>query len=170
MNQSVRKAILMISCVLLQACASQPGIRPPGEMVKAGNVPPPNPALDHYIAWVPLERAQTATVAEAMAHVSLRNAREQTSHDLCNGEPVTSGIAIEKFGPVTALTPESMGGRPAWYYRISLQPGLNGCRNEQSANLYQALRARLPSWINLSQAGSVPDERQTTTVMQTRPR
>lgn len=121
-------------------------------MVNAASLPPTSPGLDHYISWVPLSQAQTASVAEAMTHISLNNAREQLSHDLCAGDRVSSGAVVEKHGPIAVRTPASMGAYPAWYYRISQQPGLTGCRNEQSGRLYQALQTRLPNWISVSPA------------------
>ena len=157
MNQLVTKLTLMVSYLLLQACASQPVAWHSDGMVPADNLPVANPDLDHYVAWVPLERAQTATVAEAMTHISLRNAREQTSHDLCDGIPVTGGVAIEKYGPVTSQTPAGQGGQTAWYYRISVQPGLQGCGKQSTDRLYEALQTRLPTWISFQPAGQVTD-------------
>ncbi len=154
MYQVVTRSILAISAALLCACASQPPGTTPAAMVNASAVPAGDPGLDHYIAWIPLEQAQTATVAEAMTHISLRNAREQTSHDLCDGRLITGGNVIERHGPVATRTPASMGGRPAWYYRISQQPGLGGCNNGRDNYLYQALQARLPRWMRLSRAGT----------------
>ena len=153
MIQFVTRLTLMVSCLLLHACASQPITPRSAGTVDAGSLPVANPGLDHYIAWVPLERAQTATVAEAMTHISLKNAREQTSHDLCDGIPVTGGVAVEKYGPVTSHRPVGMGGQPAWYYRISIQPGLQGCEQQSTARLYEALQTRLPSWIDFQPAG-----------------
>lgn len=152
MNQSVRLFSLLIASTLLYACASQPPARQPLGMVNAASLPPTTPGLDHYIAWIPLEQAQTATVAEAMTHISLNNARAQVSHDICDGGRVSSGTIVEKHGPVAATTPASMGAYPAWYYRISQRPGLTGCRTEHSGGLYQALQTRLPRWISISPA------------------
>jgi hypothetical protein len=88
-------------------------------------------------------------VAEAITHISLRGAREQASHDICKGVMIRQGKIIEKHGPVVAEMPATMGGRPAWYYRISQQPGLYGCRNRRTTHLYQAIQARLPAWISI---------------------
>jgi hypothetical protein len=141
---------LVITCTLLHACAGQLPTRLPLGMVKAESLPPTPPGLDHYISWVPLAQAQTASVAEAMTHISLSKAREHLSHDLCNGDRVSRGAVVEKYGPIAVRTPASMGAYPAWYYRISQQPGLTGCRNEQSSRLYRALQTRLPPWISVS--------------------
>ena len=148
----------MIAATLLHACASQPAGRIPTDMPSAGALPPGSAGLDHYVAWIPLEQAQTAAVAEAMTHISLRNAREQVGHDLCNGALITDGNVIEKLGPVAARMPASMGEQPAWYYRISQQPGLGGCQPARDASLYQALQARLPRWISFTPAGPVDSQ------------
>ena len=150
MFQLVRTSSLVILCTVLYACASQPAARLPVSMVKADALPPTTPGLDHYIAWIPLKQAQTATVAEAMTHISLNNARAQLSHDMCGGGRVSSGAIVEKIGPLAARTPASMGAYPAWYYRISQRPGLTGCRTEHRGRLYQALQTRLPRWISIS--------------------
>ena len=150
MFQFVRTISLVIVCTVLNACASQPATRLSVSMVNADALPPTTPGLDHYIAWIPLEQAQTATVAEAMTHISLNNARAQLSHDMCAGGRVSSGAIVEKHGPVAAMTPASMGAYPAWYYRISQRPGLTGCRTENTGRLYQALQTRLPRWISIS--------------------
>jgi hypothetical protein len=142
----------MISATILCACAGQPSARMPINMLNASALPDTSPGLDHYIAWIPLEQAQTATVAEAMTHISMKTAREQTSHDLCQGALITAGNVIEKHGPVATRTPVSMGGYPAWYYRISQQPGLSGCQAQKNSKLYQALQTRLPRWLSISPA------------------
>lgn len=152
MNQSVKVLLLLIASTALYACASQPAAIQPLGMVNAASLPPTMPGLDHYIAWIPLEQAQTATVAEAMTHISLNNARAQVSHEMCDGGRVSNGMIVEKHGPVAARTPASMGAYPAWYYRISQRPGLTGCRTEHSGGLYRALQTRLPRWLSISPA------------------
>ncbi|MGB5177614.1 MAG: hypothetical protein WBP44_02675 [Gammaproteobacteria bacterium] len=110
--------------------------------------------LDHYIAWVPRDRAQTATVAEAMAHISLVNAREQTARQLCSGEWVINGEVTDNIGPLPARAPESAGGYPAWYYRISHRPGMHGCQNTDARKLYHTLRENLPEWMDIKTAST----------------
>ena len=152
MNQSVTYIILMFTACLLGACSLQPEHPLPANIISAGALPPTDPALDHFIAWVPLKQAQTATVAEAMTHISLQSAREQTRSAICNGNPVMQGKVIERLGPVAAMTPTSMGGQPAWYYRISQQPGVRGCNSSHSTRFFQAMQIRLPEWINIQSA------------------
>jgi hypothetical protein len=116
------------------------------------DIPSENPMLDHYIAWVPRDQAQTATVAEAMAHISLVNAREQTASELCAGQWMMQGKVAENLGPLPARAPESAGGYHAWYYRISHLPGIQGCSNTDSRTLYHAMQKNLPDWINIKAA------------------
>ena len=149
MNQIVKTGSLVIAGLILLGCASRPGILPATALVSESALPAAAPDLDHYIAWIPLEQAQTAAVAEAMTHISLRNAREETSRDVCRGNPVSGGSVIERHGPVAARTPDSMGGYPAWYYRISQQPGTQDCWTEEQVNMYQALQGRLPDWLRI---------------------
>ena len=149
MNHIVKAGFLIITGLILVGCASQPANLPATALVNENALPAVSPELDHYIAWVPLEQAQTAAVAEAMTHISLRQAREETSREVCRGNPVSGGNVIERHGPVAARTPASMGGHPAWYYRISQQPGTQDCLTVEQVNLYQALQGRLPDWLSI---------------------
>ena len=158
MYQLVRNSLLVITTCLLTACAGQPAAKFRPVMVDALDLPAAAPALDHYIALIPLELAQTATVAEAMTHISLRNARDQLGNELCDGSRISGGAVVERLGPVAVRTPASMGGYPVWYYRISKQPGLNGCETEHTTILYQGLRTRLPDWITI-RAGELAGNR-----------
>ena len=156
MYQHLRLTILVIAAILLTACSSQPATKLNTEVVDAETLPATSAGLDHYIAWIPLEQAQTASVAEAMTHISLRNARDQLSNDVCGGNRITGGVVVERHGPVAVRTPASMGAYPAWYYRISQQPGLSGCHAKHSTMLYQGLQTRLPNWITI-QTGTAID-------------
>jgi hypothetical protein len=158
MYQQLRLTILVIASILLTACSSQPATKLYTRVVDAGTLPATPAGLDHYVAWIPLEQAQTASVAEAMTHISLRNARDQLSNDVCGGKRITAGVVVERHGPVAVRTPASMGAYPAWYYRISQQPGLSGCRAEHSTMLYQGLQTRLPDWITI-QTGTAIENR-----------
>lgn len=149
MFQELKTVSLLFSGLILVGCASQPAHLPTTALVSQSNLPEMTPDLDHYIAWIPLEQAQTAAVAEAMTHISLRHAREGASRDVCRGNPVSGGSVVERHGPVMARTPDSMGGYPAWYYRISQQPGTQDCQSEEHVNLYQALQGRLPDWLRI---------------------
>ena len=150
MKQLVIKILPVLTCIFLQACSHQPAAHLPTSMVSASALPASNPGLDHFIAWVPTEVAQTATVAEAMVHISLQHAREQVSEELCGGQPIARGVVVEKHGPVAVRNPASMGATPAWYYRISQRPGLQGCGTESANSTYRALESRLPAWISVT--------------------
>jgi hypothetical protein len=153
----------LVAClVLLTTCLWQGGCStartPAITQESAANtpIPPADPALDHFIAWVPADQAQTAAVARAMAHISLNKARRHTSQQLCDGDGLRQGDATEILGPLPALSPPSQGGKPAWYYRISQQPGQLGCRQQNSASLYQAMQEDLPGWISIEPANAPP--------------
>ena len=158
MYQRLRLTNLVIASILLSACSSQPATTLYTKVVDAETLPASPAGLDHYVAWIPLKHAQTATVAEAMTHISLRNARDQLSSDVCGGKRITGGVIVERHGPVAVRTPASMGAYPAWYYRISQQPGLSGCRAAQGTMLYQGLQTRLPDWITI-QPGTAIEHR-----------
>jgi hypothetical protein len=153
---------LVAGVVLLATCLWQGGCTttrvPAMAQESAANtpIPPADPALDHFIAWVPADQAQTAAVARAMAHISLSKARRHAGQELCDGNSLRRGNATEILGPLPALSPPSQGGKPAWYYRISQQPGLFGCRQRNSAGLYQAMQEELPDWISIEPANIPP--------------
>ena len=138
--------------VALPGCATTPGTTTLNDQQSAAAIPAADPALDHYIAWIPREKAQTAAVAKALAHITLGNAREQTATALCDGEPVTDGNITGSVGPLRVLAPLVAGGYPAWYYRISQQPGLHGCAGNNKHAFYRTLRTKLPVWMNIMTA------------------
>ena len=152
--QAVAAAISTIALLVLQGCAIIPGTSADMNRVSANAIPDADPMLDHYIAWVPRDKAQTATVAEAVTHISLVNAREQTARQLCGGNWVMNGEVMANIGPIRTTAPEAAGGYPAWYYRISQQPGLRGCPGEDSRKLYHALQQNLPEWMNIRAAAT----------------
>lgn len=136
----------------LQGCIALAGSRT--HTSPAASIPAADPLLDHYIAWVPRDQAQTAAVAEAMTHISLVNAREQTAKQLCDSAWLMNGEVTDIFGPFPASAPEDAGGYPAWYYRISHRPGLHGCQGTDATKLYHTLQQNLPEWMDISTAGT----------------
>lgn len=144
--------IITAALVALQGCSTIPGTTPASDQQAATVIPTADPALDHYIAWIPREKAQTAAVAKALTHITLGNAREQTAKDLCNDSRVTIGKASSSVGPFRTLAPLTAGGYPAWYYRISQQPGLHGCTDTDSRRFYRILQTNLPVWMNIRTA------------------
>jgi hypothetical protein len=115
-------------------------------------IPATDPHLEHYIAWIPQHEAQTATVAKALAHISLGKAREQAIAEVCNGTDTRIGKVNSSVGPFQTRAPASAGGYPAWYYRISQQPESHGCQGANSHRFYQVLQANLPVWIHIKSA------------------
>lgn len=115
-------------------------------------IPATDPHLEHYIAWIPQHEAQTATVAKALAHISLGKAREQAIAEVCNGTDIRTGKVNSCVGPFQTRAPAAAGGYPAWYYRISQQPESHGCRGANSHRFYQVLQANLPVWIHIKPA------------------
>jgi len=151
-TQGITATITAIALMTLQGCATITGTSTYSNTINASNIPAADPMLDHYIAWVPRDQAQTATVAEAMTHISLVNAREQAARQLCSGNWVTNSDASTNIGPLPTTAPEAAGGYPAWYYRISHRPGLRGCPGTNSQKLYRLLQANLPEWVDIKTA------------------
>jgi len=153
-NQALKTSIPTIALLALQGCATSSATSPLTHPVNTSQIPAADPMLDHYIAWVPRDSAQTATVAEAMTHISLVNAREKTAKQLCSGDWVMNGEVTENIGPLPTSAPVSAGGYPAWYYRISHRPGLHGCQNTDSRKLYHTLQENLPEWMDIETAST----------------
>jgi hypothetical protein len=157
-SRLVASIVLVASCLWQGGCSTlrAPAISP--DMAVTTAIPPADQALDHIIAWVPAEQAQTAAVARAMTHISLGNARVHASRKMCGGIGLRQGHVTERVGPLPALSPASQGGKLAWYYRISQQPGLSGCGNHNSASLYRAMQEELPGWISIEPATAGPQQ------------
>ena len=151
-NHLLTDCITAIALLGLQGCATTGNTA-----LTADALPAADPALDHYIAWVPRDLAQTATVARAVTHISLGNAREQAGEELCAGR-LMHGQVMALVGPLPATAPTEAGGYPAWYYRISQTPGLHGCPAIGNIWLYRSLRKNLPGWISIRTAGRPPAE------------
>ncbi len=148
--KTVSLIIVTVTLLALQGCTTLSA--PTGHTVAQTVIPVENPVLDHYIAWIPRELAQTASVAEAMAHISLVNAREQTASQLCAGQWMMQGKVADNIGPLPATAPEAAGGYPAWYYRVSHLPGPQGCRNADTQTFYHAMQENLPYWMGIKAA------------------
>jgi hypothetical protein len=138
----------------LQGCAALAGNHAQTRPANMSRIPAADPLLDQYIAWVPRDQAQTAAVAEALTHISLANAREQTAKQLCAGNRFVKGEVTEVFGPLPASAPANAGGYSAWYYRISMRPGIHGCHSMKSQKLYHTLQEHLPEWIDIEAAST----------------
>lgn len=142
-----------LACVVisLQGCATATGTTAAaGE--PAIPIPAADPALDHYIAWIPRAQAQTPTIAKTLTHITLGNAKEQAARQLCAGAWLLDGRVTERVGPLPVTAPQARGGYPAWYYRISHQPGLRGCSAATEKQIYQSLASHLPGWLSVRPA------------------
>ena len=124
--------------------------QPASRLTQESPDPETDPVLDHFVARVPYRLADTATEARAMAHVAIGRAKAHTGNRLCGRAWLMTGAASGSAGPRLA----NATGEPAWYYRISHQPGLAGCGTASREDLYEALEATLPVWITLRRAAS----------------
>ena len=148
------KLVTVYLLLVLQACAMTPRGPSRLEVAATSAIPAAEPALDHYIAWVPRDEAQTATVAKAMTHTALGSARQQAGDSLCDGIWISNNTVTNVIGPIQAWAPTVNGGYPAWYYRLSHQPGLRGCTTSTNARVYQAMASNLPEWLRVQTASA----------------
>lgn len=153
MNHPARTSLRCLPlCACLSACAV-PALPHFASLSAVDEAIPPAPAgLDQYSAWIPASDAPTASVAQAMVHVALGEARQRAGTQLC-GYSLQTGEIIESTGPLRVMRTNGLRTKQYWYYRISQQPGLPGCGNADEKPSYQALRDALPRWIELSPAG-----------------
>lgn len=144
--------IIAAVCILLPGCSGTylagPEPRPAGSLVQESPERETDPVLDHFIARVPYRIADTATEARAMTHVAIGRAKTRTGSELCGRNWLITGPASGSAGPSLATA----AGEPAWYYRISHQPGLAGCGTASREDLYNSLEGTLPAWITLRRA------------------
>jgi hypothetical protein len=146
------KLVTVYLLLVLQACAMAPRNPTSQEVAATIAIPVAEPALDHYIAWVPQDAAQTATVAKALTHTALGSARKHAGDSLCDGTWIGNNLVTNVIGPLQAWAPTASGGYPAWYYRISHLPGLKGCTTSTNARVYQAMASSLPQWLRVQTA------------------
>jgi hypothetical protein len=144
--------ITLIASCWLQGCSAPRLPFPFRDMVASSDIPPTDPALDHYIARVPSNVAETATVARAMTHISLGRARDLAGQQLCDGDRLIPGEVASVIGPFPAANPDTPDGNPVWFYRISQQPGLRGCSGVSEVRLFQAMQSNLPAWISIERS------------------
>ena len=152
-KQAVTCALMLHFLISLQGCATRVPATDSRPMT-AADIPGMNPALDHYIAWVPRNKALTPAVAMAQTHISMGYAKEQAARRLCGDSWLLDEAVTDRIGPVAVTAPAAMGNYPAWYYRVSLQPGLHGCEQISPPQLYRAINDNLPAWIRLEMAAS----------------
>ena len=101
---------------------------------------------NQVVAWVPQSRATTATVAQAVAHIALADAKRAAEAELCNGTWMLSGDLHQDQAPELSLAPETLGGDRGWHVRISWDPQLAECGLDADSYA-QALSRHLPAWM-----------------------
>ena len=153
------KLITVYLLLVLQGCAMAPRSPSTSELAANETIPAAEPMLDHFIAWVPREEAQTAIAARALTHTTLGSARKQAGDQLCGGTWVGNSTITNVVGPLQAWATTDNGGYAAWYYRVSHLPGLKGCTTASDVQVYQAMEASLPEWIRVQAANATPVKR-----------
>lgn len=154
-SRQLTNTALVVLVALLPGCATQRGEMGQGEVGKSvgvSNITPADPHLDHIFAWIPRDRAQTASVAKALVYIELGRAKEEVSTILCGGDWLINSASVNSIGPYTATAPVILGGYPAWYFHVSHKPGLAGCPAMPAETLYRELGNRLPPWITVRAA------------------
>jgi len=146
------RILIPCACTLLAACTTNQAIVSGFSPTTDTAIPAMDPTQVHYIARVPRDQAQTAAVAKALTHIAVGNARERTGKEMCGGTWLLNGKVTGRVEPTPVWSPSSTGGYPAWYYRISHQPGFHGCTNQPSTQLYRQMQANLPAWIAITPA------------------
>jgi len=147
--------ILIVLVALLPGCAThrvEMSQSDAGKPVGVSDTLPANPQLDHITAWIPRDRAQTASVAEALVYIELGRAKEEVGKILCGGDWLINSASVDSTGPYPATAPAILGGYPAWYFHVSHEPGLAGCPAMPAETLYRELGNRLPPWITVRAA------------------
>jgi len=153
--RQITSTTLVVLVALLPGCAThrvEMGQDDMGKSVSASDMTPANPHLDHIFAWIPRDRAQTASVAEALVYIELGRAKEEVGKILCGGDWLINSASVDSTGPYPATAPAILGGYPAWYFHVSHKPGLAGCPSMPAETLYRELGDRLPTWITVRAA------------------
>ncbi|MFN2309508.1 MAG: hypothetical protein ABR553_07205 [Gammaproteobacteria bacterium] len=122
-----------------------------GDPGKYAELPALSPGRDQIIAWVPQDQAQTAGVAQALAHITLARAKKATEAELCGGSWVFAGRLQQAEAPRVSLAPVHLGGRPGWQVRIDWDPQLAEC-GVGTQQYAQTLSRHLPAWM-MAQTG-----------------
>lgn len=156
-KQTVTRVLAVYILISLQGCATRT-METAGMPTVLEDIPDADPALDHYTAWVPRNAAQTPAVAVAQTHISMGYAKEQAAKRWCGNDWLTDEPVTERIGPVAVMAPETLGRYPAWYYRVGLQPGLQGCEQVSRQRLYRTIQESLPEWMRLELAVATPPD------------
>lgn len=122
-----------------------------GESGYQADLPHLSPGRNQIIAWVPQPKAQTASVAQALAHITLAQAKKATESELCGGTWLFSGRLQQDDPPRLSTAPAHLGGFSGWHVRINWDPQLEECG--VSAQSYAMILSKhLPAWM-MTQTG-----------------
>jgi hypothetical protein len=166
----IMSTTLIIMVALLLGCATHRMEMNEGggrQTVGASDMTPADPHLDHIFAWIPRDRAKTASVAEALVHIELGQAKDEVGKTLCGGDWLINGASVDSIGPYPSTAPVMLGGYPAWYYHVSHEAGLAGCSAMPTEKLYWELGNRLPPWITVKAASLEASENPETAIATT---
>ena len=101
---------------------------------------------NRILAWVPLERAASASTAQTVAYIALARAKRATESELCQGTWMFSGKLRQEETPQLTTAPARLGHFNGWQLRIAWEPQLAECG--VSAQAYaQTLSRHLPAWM-----------------------
>ncbi|MGB7930756.1 MAG: hypothetical protein WCH04_00790 [Gammaproteobacteria bacterium] len=153
--RQITSTTLVVLVALLPGCAAHRMEMDQGDVGKSvgvSDMTSADPHLDHIFAWIPRDRAQTASVAEALVYIELGRAKEEVGKILCGGDWLINSESVGSIGPYPSMAPVILGGYPAWYYHVSHKPGLAGCPAMPAETLYRELGSRLPPWITVRAA------------------
>ncbi len=137
----------LLALALCGGCASLKS----NSVASVDGLPHLSPGHNQIMAWVPQDQAQTGSVARAVAHIALVEAKKATEAELCGGNWVFSGKLEQDDTTVLAAAPPSLGDYTGWQVRISWKPSLAEC-GVTPLDYSRALSRHLPNWM-MAQTG-----------------
>lgn len=144
-----RLAAATLAGLALAACSGCSSLG--NDSAQRDDLPHLSPGRNQIIAWVPQTQAQTASVAQALAHITLAQAKKAVESELCDGTWVFSGRLQQDGTTQLSTAPAHLGGVSGWHVRISWDPQLGECG--VSAQHYALnLSRHLPAWM-MAQSG-----------------
>lgn len=136
-----------LTAVLCSGCAGFGG----NSNDATSELPSLSPGRNQIIAWVPRQQAQTASVAQAVAHIALTQAKQAAEAELCKGTWLFSGKHTRGESPQLSTAPAQLGGFDGWQVRINWEPQVTDCGI--SAQTYaRSVSKHLPTWM-MTQSG-----------------
>ncbi|VAW75141.1 hypothetical protein MNBD_GAMMA15-1932 [hydrothermal vent metagenome] len=149
---SVLRRFSATSCgALLAVCCSQvwadPGSATPFSV---------NTSYDEFTANIPLQQAETPSVALAQIYIALYHAKQITEAKLCDGKWTSSGTLLYRQGPginADSRPDNTGGGNQSWHYQSLRQPVALVCPNVVRGEYFLEMSRHLPAWISVRPAG-----------------